>query len=253
MPRFFLPPDQFPDNADHAIVDIDGENARHISLSLRMKVADRLTLCDGAGREFDAEIIAMTAQTVSVRIETVRSSLNESPVRITLYQGIAKGDKMDSIIQKAVELGMSEIVPVECQRSVAKIGSDSVEKKVKRWQKIADAAAGQSGRGLLPKVHPPMKFANAVERAASDECALLCYEGEGTQPLSLCLPPEAPATLSFFIGPEGGFEYTEVELAGRFGLVSVGLGRRILRTETASSFVLSALCLTYEMPNLLKK
>lgn len=252
MPRFFLPPERFSDDAIDAVVEVDGENARHISLSLRMKVGDRLTLSDGRGREYSATIIAMTAKTVSVKIDTVCESQNESPVKIKLYQGIAKGDKMDSVIQKAVELGVSEIIPVDCQRCIAKIGSDAADKKVARWQKIADEAAGQCGRGALPIVHKPMKYADAVLRAETDECSLICYEGEGTKPLRLILPPDPPATLSFFIGPEGGFDIAEVGFAQQHGILLAGLGRRILRTETASSFVLSVLTFVYEMPNMLK-
>lgn len=251
MPRFFLPPERFSEAIDGTLV-IDGENARHISLSLRMKVGDRLTLSDGEGKEYGALITAITASTVGVQVESVCDSRNESPVKISLYQGIAKGDKMDGIIQKAVELGVNEIIPVDCRRSVAKIASDSVEKKLRRWQKIADEAAGQCGRGKLPKVRMPMKYTDALKAAAADELALICYEGEGTEPLSLLLPTDPPATLSFFIGPEGGFEPSEFEQAKALGLLPAGLGRRILRTETASSFVLAALTFAYEMPRMLK-
>lgn len=250
MPRFFLPPECIAGEA--STVEIDGENARHISLSLRMKVGDRITLCNGEGKEYQSTITAITAKTVSVQVESVCDSQNESPVRTRLYQGIAKGDKMDSVIQKAVELGVSEIVPVDCRRCVAKIDRDSADKKLKRWQKIADEAAGQCGRGLLPKVYAPMKFADAVMHAAQDECALICYEGEGTKPLGELLPLDPPATLSFFIGPEGGFDLSEVALAEQHGLLLAGLGRRILRTETASAFMLSALTFAYEMPRLTK-
>lgn len=251
MPRFFLPPECF--DGDVRTVTIDGENARHISLSLRMKVGDLLTLCDGRGSEYRAVISAMTSTTVSAEINEVNTSTNESPVHITLYQGIAKGDKMDSIVQKAVELGVHEIVPVECKRCIAKIDSGAAAKKMARWQKIADEAAGQCGRGLLPKVYLPMKFADAVDRASADELSLICYEKAGTKPLSLLLPADPPKRLSFFIGPEGGFEEAEVGLAEGKGAFAAGLGNRILRTETASSFVLSALTFAYEMPILLKK
>lgn len=250
MPRFFLSHECFAEGA--STVTIDGENARHISLSLRMKVGDPLTLCDGQGREYSATINAMTSTTVSAEIGAVTDSPNESPIHITLYQGIAKGDKMDSIVQKAVELGVHEIVPVDCKRSIAKIDAASAAKKVARWQKIADEAAGQCGRGLLPKVHMPLKFCDAVDRAAADELSLICYEKAGTKPLTLLLPADPPKTLSFFIGPEGGFEGSEVELAEGENVLAAGLGRRILRTETASSFVLSALTFAYEMPILLK-
>ncbi len=253
MPRFFLSPELLRSAAaQSAPVEIGGENARHISLSLRMKTGDRLLLCDGEGMEYDAAITAITSQAVTVQIDREYPSRSESPVASVLYQAIVKGDKMDTVIQKAVELGVSEIVPVETLRCVAKISPEAAEKKILRWQKIADEAAGQSGRGVLPKVHWPMNFSDAAKRATQtvwDESrvALICYEGEENQTLKTLLPPAPPKQVSFFIGPEGGFEPTEIELAARLGILPAGLGRRILRTETASSFVLSSLCYVYEI------
>ena len=153
---------------------------------------------------------------------------------------------MDTIIQKAVELGVTCIVPVTTSRCIMKMG-DNADKKIARWQKIANEAAGQCGRGVLPAVGMPVSFKEAVKMAKSDALSLFCYEELGkTKPLPILLPDAPPATLSFFIGPEGGFSPEEAELAMGAGILPCGLGPRILRTETASGYLLAALSCRYE-------
>lgn len=242
MPRFFLPPDAFGGDT----VLIAGDDARHISLALRMRVGDGITLCDGRGTEYDGILRSLTPTLVEVELSAPHKSTRELPVAVTLYQGLAKGDKMETIIQKAVELGVSRIVPVASARCIMKMG-DNAEKKIARWQKIADEAAGQCGRGILPKVAAPVSFKEAVALAAVDELSFFCYEELGqTQKLSALLPDAPPATISFFVGPEGGFDPTEAALATEVGVKLCGLGPRILRTETASGYVLAALSVRYE-------
>jgi 16S rRNA (uracil1498-N3)-methyltransferase len=246
MPRFFLPPDAFAGRADGGSVTIVGDDARHISLALRMRVGDVVTLCDGKGMEYDGTLLSLTPTAVEVEISAPRTSTREMPVAVTLYQGLAKGDKMDTIIQKAVELGVSRIVPVTTARCIMKMG-DNADKKIARWQKIANEAAGQCGRGVLPLVTAPVSFREAVAQASADELSLFCYEELGkTKALSALLPETSPQTLSFFVGPEGGFDPREAEMAEEAGVKLCGLGPRILRTETASGYVLAALSVRYE-------
>lgn len=246
MPRFFLPPADFVGTSVGDTVTITGDDARHISLALRMRVGDAVTLCDGAGMEYDGTLVSLTPTAVEVEISASQKSLREMPVQVTLYQGLAKGDKMDTIIQKAVELGVSRIVPVTSVRCIMKMG-DNADKKIARWQKIAVEAAGQCGRGILPTVAMPVSFREAVDRAASDELSLFCYEElEKTQCLSALLPPTPPKTLSFLIGPEGGFSPEEADMAIAAQIHLCGLGPRILRTETASGYLLAALSYQYE-------
>ena len=153
---------------------------------------------------------------------------------------------MDTIIQKAVELGVSKIVPVATARCIMKMG-DNGDKKIARWQKIANEAAGQCGRGVLPEVTAPVSFKEAVATAKSDELSLFCYEELGkTKSLSVLLPETPPKTISFFVGPEGGFDPREAQMAEEAGVQLCGLGPRILRTETASGYVLAAISFFYE-------
>lgn len=246
MPRFFLPPAAFSGTSAGDLVTLTADDARHISLSLRMRVGDAVTLCNGAGIEYDGILRSLTPTAVEVEISAPKISTREMPIRVTLFQGLAKGDKMDTIIQKAVELGVHRIVPVTTARCIMKMG-DNPEKKIARWQKIAGEAAGQCGRGILPEVTAPMTFREATAAAKADELSLFCYEELGkTRPLSALLPDSAPATLSFFVGPEGGFDPREAETAVEAGVHLCGLGPRILRTETASGYLLAALSFRYE-------
>ncbi len=243
MPRFFLPPESFL-TGDR--VTVGGEDARHMSLSLRMRVGDAVTLCDGRGNEYEGKLLSLSPTAVEVAINAPQKSGRELPTAVTLYQGLAKGDKMETIIQKAVELGVSKVVPVATARCIMKMGEGG-DKKIARWQKIAAEAAGQSQRGILPVIASPVSFKEAVAAAARDQLALFCYEELGqTKPLSRLLPADPPATVSFFIGPEGGFDPAEAAMATEAGIRLCGLGPRILRTETASGYVLAALSVQYE-------
>ena len=246
MPRFFLSPADLDGLSQGAVVTISGDDARHISLALRMRVGDVITLCDGKGTEYEGKLLSLSPTAVEVELSDPRASKTELPMAVTLYQGLAKGDKMDTIIQKAVELGVTCIVPVNTSRCIMKMG-DNPDKKIARWQKIANEAAGQCGRGVLPTVGMPVSFKEAVKLASGDDLSLFCYEEvEQTKPLSALLPDSPPKTLSFFVGPEGGFAPDEAKLAFGTGVQPCGLGPRILRTETASGYLLSALSFRYE-------
>lgn len=249
MPRFFFEPDLLStDEKGNVQIVLTGDNARHISLSLRMRVGDSITLCDGRGHDHHCVIGYIDRECVKVDVLSVSDSTAEPPYRVTLFQSLAKGEKMDLIIQKAVELGVFEIVPVESERSVVRMLGDGERtlKKIARWQKIADEASGQCGRGILPKVHSPITLSDAL-RMSKGSLALFCYEGEGTSPISSVVSIDrADSHISVFIGPEGGYSEDEVRAAVRNGAQLTGLGRRILRTETAGLFVLSAISFALE-------
>lgn len=238
MPRFFL---DFG-GGDTAI--ITGQDAIHIRRSLRLCAGDNITLCDGRGSDYFCEITGFDEENVVVKVLYRTPSVSEPSVLVTLYQGLPKGDKLEYIIQKSVELGVSAVVPVETARSVSRI-SVSAEKNAKkhqRLQKIADEAAGQSGRGILPKVEAQISFKQAVERLKEkeeNELVIVFYEGGGERLSELV--GKGTERLSIFIGPEGGFEPQEIEQLCAAGARRATLGPRILRCETAPIAALSVI------------
>ncbi len=234
MPRFFksLP---LPAAVGDTLT-IDGQDAIHLQKSLRLRVGDDVLICDGRSTEYDTVIAAFTDRGVELTVEAVRASQAEPSLNITLYQGLPKSDKLEYIIQKAVELGVTEIVPVEMSRSIAKIG-DKADKKIKRWQTIADEAASQSGRGILPTVHAPVRFRDILPRL-TDTPAIVCYEGGGA-PFSALIDP-AQTALALIIGPEGGIAPDEIDALMQAGVKTATMGPRILRCETAPVAAIAA-------------
>ena len=243
MPRFFV---RSEDEKDGVFL-LSGETARHISRSLRMAVGDFVTLSDGEGNEFFCRLTAFTEDTVTAEIETRRIGASEMPVRVTLYQGYPKGDKMEYIIQKAVELGVSEIVPFYSEHCVKRPEASRFDKIRERQQKIADEAAKQCGRCRLPSVSSPVGYKEMLRKAAESDLVLFCYEGEDAHPVKAALPEKPPKSIAVIVGSEGGFSLKEAEEARLSGASSVGLGPRILRAETAGLYALSALSFAYEM------
>lgn len=223
MPKFFS------DIAAMSDFSISGEDSKHIQRVLRMKIGDEITVCDKNGTDYDCTIIAMNGDVV-VRAHSQRKNQAEPPVKVTLYQALPKGDKADFIIQKATELGVFEINFVQTEFCVAKIEQKDIEKKLARFNKISEAAAKQSGRGIVPRVSEILSFNAAVERAASDENAVLFYESGGRQINELL---KAPKSVSVFVGSEGGFSEKEVRLAAEKHISSATMGKLILRCETA--------------------
>ena len=245
MPRFFVTASQIGVRDDGSkTVMIFGDDASHIARSLRMKAGDALTVCDMARTEYECEILSI-GDSVTAKVLSEHSSSSEPPYRATLYQALVKGVKFDTVVQKAVECGVSKIVPVLTDRCVVRLTKKECEKKTARWQRIADEAAKQCGRGALIEVGGMLTFKEALDEASKAHLPLFCYEGESARSLKeASKDAPSPATVSVFIGSEGGFSVDEAEAASERGMISVGLGRRILRTETASSFVLA--CLSYE-------
>ena len=224
---------------------ITGDDAKHIAKVLRMKAGEKLVACDCQGRDYDCVISEVCDKQVELTVEKVYPSETEPSVKVTLYQAMPKSDKMELIIQKAVELGVSAIVPVQTKRCVSRPDAKSMAKKLERYNRIALEAAKQCGRGYIPQVNPTVSFDEALKRAAACDLGIFCYEGEEENSLKTLLRENpAATTISVLIGSEGGFSIGEVGAAIEKGMKSVSLGKRILRTETASSFVLS--CIAYE-------
>ncbi len=243
MPRFFISNEQLEDN----IITLTGDDAHHIARSLRMAVGETLVLCDEFANEYECTIVGFVGDSaVHAKINRCTASLAEPPVRITLFQALSKGDKLDTVIQKAVECGVSRIVPFESERCVVRVKEDAETRKTERRAKIAAEAAKQSGRGMLPTVSTTVSFDGMLREASESSLALFCYEGEGTQPLGRVLSEKLVPNsdgkygdVAIIVGSEGGFSPLEAQRAAECGLCPVGLGRRILRTETAPVFALS--------------
>lgn len=244
MPRFFVPSENF----DSDKVKITGDDAFHIARALRMAVGDEITIADMQGNEHVCRLEKIRDDEVDCIILETRSGKTESPIDITLYMGYPKGDKLETVIQKAVELGASRIVPFESSRCVKRPRADKAEKQGARLSRIAEEAAKQCGRAKLPQVLPPISFREALSLAAKDTVSLFCYEGDGTESLKSILESKnMPDSLSVIVGCEGGFSTDEANLAKGSGLKLVNLGPRILRCETAPIYVLSAISYCYEL------
>ena len=247
MPRFFVRQNQIEGDE----ITILGEDAHHIARSLRMAVGEELTVCDMQGNEYRGPIVCFDEdREVRMQIVSMQSSVNEPPCRIRLFQALPKGDKMDTVIQKAVECGACEIIPFESERCVVKAKADGEERKTERRRRIATEAAKQCGRSVLPNVCPTVSFSAMLDMASQSDLALFCYEGDGTRPLGTILKEAGErgfSSVSVIVGSEGGFSLREAEAAQKAGLCMTGLGKRILRTETASGFVLACLCCATEL------
>ncbi|MGN0384783.1 MAG: 16S rRNA (uracil(1498)-N(3))-methyltransferase [Lachnospiraceae bacterium] len=238
MFHFFVEPSQINDKT----VIITGGDVNHIKNVLRMKVGEEVAVSNGVdGKEYRCGIAAFEEDRVVLELRFVKEDGLELPSRVHLYQGLPKADKMELIIQKAVELGVYEIIPVETKRAVVKLDAKKAKQKTERWQAIAEAAAKQSKRRIIPMVREPISFWKAVEEASSMEVKLIPYElAEGmdrTRERMENLPENAD--IAVFIGPEGGFDEKEVELAMQNGIEAITLGKRILRTETAGFTVMA--------------
>ena len=216
---------------------ITGDDAHHISRVLRMKAGDALSLCDGAGYEYDAVITAILQDRVECSLGEKRISDVESPVRVTLFQCLPKTGKMELIVQKCTELGAFSIVPVLSARCVV-VPNKDYEKKRERYNRVALEAAKQSRRAMIPQVLPLVELKKIDVKAF--DLFLVAYEDEGAVSLKQALrAANAPKTIALLIGPEGGLEEGEVGRLVQAGAHSVSLGRRILRTETAGMAMLA--------------
>lgn len=238
MYQFFVEPGQIQGRR----IVITGSDVNHIRNVLRMKPGEEIAVSNGTdGREYRCGIESFTEDEVICSLRFVKEDGVELPSRIFLFQGLPKADKMELIVQKAVELGAYEVVPVAARRCVVRLDEKKAASRISRWQGIAEAAAKQSRRGIIPQVHPVMNMREAVAYARTMEVKLIPYElAENMGHTKEVLGAVKPGTdIAVFIGPEGGFEQEEIELAMAAGIEPVTLGRRILRTETAGLTVLS--------------
>lgn len=230
MPRFFL------NTINGCNATISGVDAIHISKSLRMKIGEKITLCDTKGTDYFCEIESIS-ESVVCKIISCEKSKAEPNVKVTLYQAIPKLDKFELIIQKCVELGIYKIVPVLTNRCISRPDNQAMGKKIERYSKICLEAAKQSGRGIIPVVSQMISLKEAFDRMKSDDLAIICYEGGGKNLSEMEL--EKKASISLLIGGEGGFDESEVDLARNNNIKIIGLGNRILRCETAPLAALS--------------
>lgn len=232
MPRFFA------DCDGGERIALSPEDSKHISKALRMRVGESLTVCDGRGTDFECEIDNAQGDCVVVRVLSQKPSETEADVDITIYQALPKSDKMDGIVQRAVELGATKIVPMLSERCVSRPDGKACDSKVKRWNKIALEAAMQCGRGVIPTVAPVQSFKQAIEEMTAD-VVIMFYEGGGLPIREMDI--KKGHKIAVIVGPEGGFEQSEVDFAKASGAVIGSLGPRILRTQTASLAAVSAI------------
>lgn len=228
---------------------ITGSDVNHIRNVLRMEAGEEIVICDGEGTFHNCVIKEISKEQVETQVLESQEAETELDVKITLFQGLPKKDKMELIIQKAVELGVNEIVPVSTRFCVAKIEDAKKEKKkLERWQEIAKAAAKQSGRGIIPQIKPVMVYKEALKAASEMNRAVIPYErAEGMKAAMEEVAKMANCqSVGIFIGPEGGFAEEEIQEALKAGVTPISLGRRILRTETAGLCILSVLMFEIE-------
>ncbi|MCI9162427.1 MAG: 16S rRNA (uracil(1498)-N(3))-methyltransferase [Lachnospiraceae bacterium] len=239
MYHFFVTPKQVQDG----FCTITGQDVNHIRNVLRMRQGEQIGIRDGISRNYICIIEELGTDRIRARILSEEKENSELPCRIYLFQGLPKSDKMDWIIQKAVELGVYRIIPMATRRAVVKLEGKRAEAKVQRWNAIAASAAKQSGRMVLPEVAGVAGFAEACAMAGQLDCALIPYElAEGIGETRKILGGIRPGMeVAVMIGPEGGFDVEEVRNAQEAGILPITLGRRILRTETAGMAALSVL------------
>jgi 16S rRNA (uracil1498-N3)-methyltransferase len=212
---------------------IRGSEAHHLARVLRLSIGDEIAAFDNSGIEYGAKVQEITSGEVQCEIISCKSNPTEAPLAVYLLQGLPKGDKMETIIQKTTELGVKSIYPVRTSRAIVQLEGKKAVDRVARWQKIAVEAAKQCGRSVVPLVGEIQNLKDAL-RALPKECVVLAaYEGEKTRGLAEELENLQGNTLALFIGPEGGFDPQEINFLEQNGVKSVSLGPRILRTETA--------------------
>lgn len=246
MYHFFVDPGQI----GPADIQITGSDVNHIRNVLRMQPGEQITVSSGEDeKEYRCEIRTLSEECILAHIMWVEEAGAELPSRISLFQGLPKADKMELVIQKAVELGAYEIVPMATRRAVVKLDAKKEAAKLKRWSAISESAAKQSKRRIIPRISPVLAFREAVDYAAHQyDLCLIPYElADGMEETRRILNSIQPGqSVAILIGPEGGFEESEIACAREKGVLPITLGRRILRTETAGMTVLAALMLQLE-------
>lgn len=245
MYHFFVTSEQIGENE----IYIEGSDVNHIRNVLRMTPGEQISISDGQqGTEYCCEISRIEEACVTAKILSSHAADTELPSKFYLFQGLPKSDKMELIIQKAVELGVYEVIPVATKRAVVKLDKKKEESKRKRWNAISESAAKQSKRTIIPEVTQIMTFAEAIKYASSMDVKVIPYElAEGMEETRKIFSEIKPGnSVAIFVGPEGGFEESEIAMAQEAGVLPITLGKRILRTETAGMTVLSVLMFQLE-------
>jgi len=244
MHHFFVTPENVSEN--HII--ITGSDVNHIKNVLRMKNGEEILISDGQGKDYLCEIDDITGENVSARITEKDFEGTELKTRLYLFQALPKSDKMELIIQKAVELGAFAIIPVKTSRCVVKLDEKKEAAKIKRWNSISQSAAKQSRRSIIPEVTKPLEFSQALKYAGDFDLNIIPYENfkDMEETVKILGDIEEKRSIGIFIGPEGGFAREEIDMAVDFGVKPISLGRRILRTETAGMSILSVLMFRLE-------
>lgn len=239
MQHFFVTPDMVSDTE----IYITGQDVNHMKNVLRMKIGEQVEISDGNNLKYLCDVSAYEADRVVLKIVERKEADTELASRLYLFQGLPKNDKMELIVQKAVELGACEIIPVSMKRCVVKLDAKKVAKKVERWNSISESAAKQAGRSIIPEVTEVMSYEQALKKAQKLDIVLMPYElAKGMEETKQIISKiQRGQSVGIFIGPEGGFEREEVDRAIESGAYPVTLGRRILRTETAGLTMLSVL------------
>lgn len=237
MARFYVSHPEI----EKGLLKVAGDEVKHIRRVLRLKVGDGITVFDGSGKEYEGSIVKAGTSSVIIRIHQILSSTKESPIRITLAQSLLKGEKMDYLIQKATELGVSEIIPFFSSRSVPLLEASKKTSRYHRWEKIAIEASKQCGREVLPRVQPLRDYSEIFEAASPGSLRIILCEKEGSRLKEVLSESKERRKIFFIVGPEGGLSREEVEYAKGKTFVPVNLGNRILRAETASLCLLSLL------------
>ena len=246
MPRFFVPSPQL--DIEGGSLYLLGDDAHHIARSLRMAVGDTIVVCDMHGNAHTCRLIQIRDDRVDAAIVETQVGTTEPPCYIHLYMAYPKGDKLETVVQKAVELGVSRITPFESERCIKRPDPAKYAKLQERFARIAEEAAKQCGRTRIPFVDIPIPFSQVLLDGASYDLPLFCYEGDATISLKAIFEAHtSPASISVVVGAEGGFSLKEAEDAKKAGFHMVNLGPRILRCETAPTYALTAISYAYEL------
>jgi 16S rRNA (uracil1498-N3)-methyltransferase len=237
MPRFYVSRPQI----EKGLLKVEGSEVRHIRKALRLKAGDGIVIFDGSGKEYEGKIVKEDPSSVLIEVQSVISSQRESPLEITLAQSLLKGEKMDYLIQKSTELGVTEIIPFFSSRSIPLLDKSKRLKRYQRWERIAVEASKQCGRGLVPRIEPLQDYLEVLRAPSSDSLCLILWEKEGASLKDILRASTEGTRFFFIVGPEGGVSNEEVEQAKRAGFIAVNLGERILRSETAGLCLLAIL------------
>lgn len=239
MHHFFVKQEQVGEK----VICLEGSDVNHLKNVLRVKCGEEIRICDEEGKEYVSKVTGIDEERIVAQILWIEEENRELASKIYLFQGLPKSDKMELIIQKCVELGVYEIVPVATKRCVVKLDEKKADNKLKRWQAIAESAAKQAKRSVVPKVHPVLTFAQALDYAKKLKGLLIPYElaTDMEKTREVLANMKGYQSIGIFIGPEGGFEEAEVEESKAIGAEEITLGKRILRTETAGMYLLSVL------------